>query len=248
MEFSIKHGTPEKARSACQVITVSQSRKLSNHGQQVDKASKGQLSAILKSGDMDGEIGQTLMLHQVTGSACARILLVGVGKDSERNEHSYNRIVQSIASTLANSGAKDAEIYPDDINLKGRSLEWKSRQLALLMANSEYRFDRLKSGGKKTRKGLRRLNINVPRSEARAVKQAIEEASALNQGMNLARDLGNLPGNVCTPTYLAKQARELGKTYRQLRVKVLEETDMRKLKMGSLLSVSAGSRQPAKQV
>ena len=248
MEFSVKHNSPEKARSACQIITVSQPRKLSASGREVDKSSKGQLASILRTGDMDGGIGQTLMLHGVEGSACARILLVGTGKDSERDERGYARIIQSITSALANSGAKDAEFYPGDISLKGRDLAWKARQATLLAGNSDYRFDRLKSGKKEAKKGLRRLNLNVPRGEARAVKQAIAEASAISSGMSLTRDLGNLPGNVCTPSYLAKQARELGKAYKRLKVKVLDEAEMKRLKMGSLLSVSAGSRQPAKLI
>ncbi len=248
MEFSVKHNSPEKARSACQIITVAQPRKLSASGQQVDKASKGRLASILKAGDMDGEIGQTLMLHGVEGNNCARILLVGTGREGDRGERGYTRIVQSITSALANSGARDAEFYPDEIALKGRDLAWKVRQAALLAGNSDYRFDRLKSGKKQPKKGLRRFNLNVPRGDARAVRQAIDEASAISQGMSLTRDLGNLPGNLCTPGYLARQARELGKAYKRLKVNVLDEAEMKRLKMGSLLSVSAGSRQPAKLI
>ena len=248
MEFSVKFNNPEKARSACQIITVAQPRKLSRSGQQVNKASKGHLASILKAGDMDGKLGQTLMLHAVPGSGAQRVLLVGTGKDSERNERNYARIIQTITSCLGGSGARDAEFYPADISLKGRDLAWKVRQAALLAGNSEYRFDRLKSGKKEPQKGLRRLAFNVPRGDTRAVKQAIAQARAMSSGMNLTRDLGNLPGNVCTPSYLARQARQLGKDYRSLRVKVLDEADMKRLKMGSLLSVSAGSRQPAKLI
>ena len=248
MEFSVKFNTPEKARSACQIITVAQPRRLSRSGQQVNKACKGYLASILKSGDMEGKLGQTLLLQGPPGSAAQRILLIGTGKDSERNERNYARIIQSITSALGDSGARDAEFYPADISLKGRDLAWKVRHAALLAGNGEYRFDLLKSGKKETRKGLRRLSFNVPRGETRAVKQAISEAGAMTSGMNLTRDLGNLPGNVCTPSYLARQARQLGKEYKKLRVKVLDEADMKRLKMGSLLSVSAGSRQPAKLI
>ena len=248
MEFSLKFNAPEKSRSACQIITVAQPRKLSRSGQQVNKASKGYLAAILKAGDMDGRPGQTLMLHSVPGSASQRILLVGVGKDSERNGRSFARVIKTITTALAGSGARDAEIYLADISLKGRDLAWKARQAVLLAANSEYRFERLKSGKREARKGLRRLNLNIPRGETAGVKRAVAEARAISAGMSLTRDLGNLPGNVCTPNYIARQARELGKAYRQLRVSVLDEAQMKRLKMGSLLSVSAGSRQPAKLV
>jgi leucyl aminopeptidase len=248
MEFVLKHNTAEKARSACQVITVTQPRKLSASGQRVDKANKGMLSAILKRGDMEGKIGQTLLLPATGISGVQRLLLVGCGKESEMNERNFVRVINAVAATLATSGARDAEIYPDDIALKGRDLAWKVRQAALLLSNGGYRFDRLKSDKSAAPKGLRKLSINVGKSNADAAKKAIGEAAAISAGMTLARDLGNLPANICTPSYLARQARDLAKGDKRLRVNVLDEADMKKLKMGSLLSVSAGSRQPAKLI
>ena len=248
MEFVLKHNAPEKARSACQIITVTEPRKLSASGKLVDKAARGMLSAILKRGDMEGKIGQTLMLPAPAIDGVQRLLLVGCGKESEMNERKYARIVNAVASALGSSGARDAEFYPGDIPLKGRDLAWKTRQAAMLFGNSEYRFEQLKSEKSKGGKGLSKVAFNVPRNDAAAIRKAIDEGAAISAGMSLARDLGNLPANVCTPTYLAKQARDMAKGDKRLRVKVLEEADMKKLKMGSLLSVSAGSRQPAKLI
>jgi leucyl aminopeptidase len=157
-------------------------------------------------------------------------------------------VINAIASALAASGARDVEICAADIPIKGRDLAWKVRQMALLLGNSEYRFDRLKSGKKPAHKGLRKIAVNVAKGDAARARKAIDEAVAINAGMNLARDLGNLPANICTPTYLAKQARELARGDKRLSVNVLEEADMKRLKMGSLLSVSAGSRQAAKLI
>jgi len=248
MEFSLKHSSPENARSACQIITVSQPRKLSRSGQRVDKASKGFLASIIKRGDMEGKLGQTLMLPGVAGVPAQRVLLVGCGKQTEMNERSFARLINSIIKALSASGARDAEFYPGDITLKGRDLAWKVRQAALLASNSEYQFDQLKSGKSRQRKGLRKLNFNIPRSDSGKIKQAIAEAQAISAGMSIARDLGNLPANVCTPSYIARQARLLAREDKRLRVSVLDEADMKRLKMGSLLSVSAGSRQPAKLI
>ena len=248
MEFVLKHNNAEKARSACQIITVTQPRKLSASGQRVDKANKGMLSAILKRGDMDGTVGQTLLLPSTGINGVQRVLLVGCGKESEMNERSFDRVVNAIASTLESSGARDAEFYPAEISLKGRDLAWKVRQSALLLNNSEYRFDGLKSDKPTPRKGLRKVSINVLKKDAERARQAITEATAISAGMSLTRDLGNLPANICTPAYLAKQAQALAKSDKRLRVSVLDEAGMKRLKMGSLLSVSAGSRQPAKLI
>jgi len=248
MEFVLKHNTAEKARSACQIITVTQPRKLCASGQRVDKANEGMLSAILKRGDMDGTPGQTLLLPSTGINGVQRLLLVGCGKETEMNERSFDRVINAIASTLASSGANDAELYPAEIPLKGRDLAWKTRQAALLLSNSEYRFDGLKSDKPAPRKGLRKVAINVLKKDAERARQAISEATAISAGMSLTRDLGNLPANICTPTYLARQAQALAKKDKRLRVSVLDEADMKRLKMGSLLSVSAGSRQPAKLI
>ena len=248
MEFVLKHNTAEKARSACQIITVTQPRKLSASGQRVDKANGGMLSAILKSGDMDGTVAQTLLLPSTGINGVQRLLLVGCGKESEMNERNFDRVVNAIASTLESSGARDAELYAAEIPLKGRDLTWKIRQSALLLNNSEYRFDGLKSDKPAARKGLRKVAINVLKKDAERARQAIAEATAISAGMSLTRDLGNLPANICTPTYLAKQAQVLARSDKRLRVSILDEADMKRLKMGSLLSVSAGSRQPAKLI
>jgi len=248
MDFSLKHNAPENSRGACLIITVSQPRKLSASGRSLDKASQGYLREILRSGDMEGKIGQTLMLPTVPGVAAKRILLVGSGKDGEMDERAYIRVVNAVATALASSGAKDAELFPADIGLKGRDTAWKVRQAALLLANSEYRFEQCKSGKKEPRMALRKLHFNVDRKDAAGATAALEEAAAISAGMSLTRDLGNLPANVCTPSYLAGQARQLAKGEKRLRVTVLGEPEMKKLKMGSLLSVSAGSRQPARLI
>ena len=248
MESSLKYNSPENARSACQIITVSQPRKLSRSGQRVDKASKGLLTSIIKRGDMEGKLGQTLLLPNVAGVSAQRVLLVGCGKQTEMNERNFAKLINSIINALSACGARDAEFYPGDVALKNRDLAWKIRQATLLASNSEYQFDQLKSSKSRQRRGLRKLNFNITRSDSSKAKRAVAEALAISAGMSITRDLGNLPANVCTPSYIARQARLLAREDKRLRVSVLNEADMKRLKMGSLLSVSAGSRQPAKLI
>src|SRR5690606_28719031 len=85
-------------------------------------------------------------------------------------------------------------------------------------------------------------------ADAAALNQAIAHGQAISDGTDLTRDLGNLPGNVCTPTYLATAAKALAEQFKGTEVEVLEEKDMEALGMGSLLSVSAGSAEPAKLI
>jgi leucyl aminopeptidase len=249
MEFNVKSGNPEKQRTACLIIGVSQSRKLSRAGQLIDRISDGYLSTILRRGDMDGKSGQTRVLHNVPGTLADRVLLVGCGKDKDLNERTYLQILDTMSKALDNLGAMEAYSYLTDINIKGRNIHWKILQIVTQMEKNRYQFDQLKSGKKEPPKGLRKLVMNVPsRRELSVGEKAILQGNAISSGINLAKDLGNLPANICTPTYLAEQAIRLAKTFPSIKTEVLEEEDMKKLAMGSLLSVTAGSRQPAKLI
>jgi leucyl aminopeptidase len=249
MEFTVKSANPEKQRTACLIIAVSQPRKLSKSGEMVDKASKGFLSTIIRGGDMDGRSGQTLLLHNVPGTQADRVLLVGCGKDKEMDERVFVKTIGSMSAALQNCGASEAYAYITDIAVKGRDAAWKVRQTVLHMNSCRYQFEKLKSDKNDKKKVLKKLIMNVPgENDLSAGETAISQGNAISAGMSMARDLGNLPSNICTPSYIAKQAKDLAKGNKKLKVTVLEEADMAKLKMGSLLSVGAGSRQPAKLI
>ncbi len=249
MEYKAKSGNPEKQRSNCLVVTVSQPRKLSSTASVIDKSSDGALSAILRRGDMDGRSGHTLLLHDVKGVAADRVLLVGSGKDKDFSEATFNKVVNSMIAALDDSGAKNAHVCLGDLAVKGRNPEWFIRQAVLLVNASQYSFEQMKSQKSDRKPKLRALSLEVTsKAQLKKAETAIQQGIAIGAGMDRARDLGNLPGNICTPGYITKQAKLLAKGNKQLTVRVLEEADMRKLKMGSLLSVSAGSRQPAKLI
>jgi len=248
MEFIVKSGTPEKQRSACIVAGVFESRKLSTVAHQIDEVSGGAISSILRRGDLEGKPGQTLLLHNIPNLPSERVLLLGCGKEKEFNENRYRDTTAKAVSVLKNTGATEATSYLTELDVKGRDISWKVRQAVEVTEAALYRFDQLKSKPNNSRRALRRVVLAVPkRSDLGPGEQAIREGRAIAEGMKLARDLGNLPGNLCTPTYLAEQAIEIGKQY-GLKITVLEKDDMQKLGMGALLSVARGSRQPPKLI
>lgn len=249
MEFGVKSGHPDKQRTACLIIPVYQPRKLSQAGEEIDAVSDGYLSTIIRRGDMDGELGQTHTLHNVPGTLSDRVLLVGCGKEKNLNDQSHAKIIDATAKALAKTGAMESHSYLTEIPVKNRDSAWKVRQTVMGFTNYRYKFDQFKSK-KASKKSLRKLVMSVStRRDLTAGEHAILEGKSIASGVSLAKDLGNLPGNVCTPTYLAKQAQRLGKAFpNTLEVNVLDEKDMLELKMGSLLSVSAGSREPAKLI
>ena len=248
MEFSIKNGSPEKQRSACVVVGVFEPRKLSLDGEVIDQVSNHYLGDIIRRGDMDGKPGTTLLLHNVPNTLCDRVLLVGLGKEREFKDKEYRDAVRAAIKTLNETGSLEASIYLTELPVRRRDTAWKVEQTVLMAMEGVYRFDRLKSKQEEARRPLRRLVLNVPRRNELGIgEEAAKRGQAIAEGMNLAKDLGNLPGNICTPGYLAQQAQELAKTCK-LKLEVLEQKDMEALNMGALLSVARGSRQPPKLI
>ncbi len=248
MEFSIKSGSPEKQRTACLVIGVYEPRKLTFAGDLIDQISNDYLSDIIRRGDMEGTLGSTLILHNVPNTLCDRVLLVGLGKEREFKDKEYREVIRSAIKALNDTGSMEAVIYLTELQVKKRDSAWKIEQTVLMAMESTYRFDRLKTKLEDTRRPLRKLTLSVTRrNELAGGEAAVSRGLAIAQGMNMAKDLGNLPGNICTPTYLAEQAMGLANAL-NLKTEILEQKDLEKLGMGSFLSVAKGSRQPPKLI
>jgi len=249
MEYTVKSGSPEKQRSACVVVGVYEPRRLTPAAEEIDAASDGYLSALIRRGDMEGKLGQSLMLTHVPGVLCDRVLLVGMGRERDLNDRGFRQTVALMANRLQEAGAAEAVTYLSNLRVKGRDTVWCVRDTVMTVAQTLYRFDRLKSSKDRPRRPLRKLTVSVPsRRDLPHGERAMAEGVAISEGVSLARDLGNLPGNICTPTYLAEQAQALGQEHRTVKVSVLERADMEKHGMGALLAVARGSRQPPKLI
>jgi leucyl aminopeptidase len=247
MEFNTKFAIPEKNAVACVAAGVFESRKLSGAADALDKAAHGQIRELLRSGDMDGKMGSTRLLYRVRGVAAERVLLVGLGREKEFGEKQYRECARAALAAILETGALEACLYFAELQVPGRDAAWKARQLVLASAEVSYRFDRMKSK-KAEERALAHVAISaVSKRDASAIERGVREGRAIAAGMALTRDLGNLPANVCTPTYLAETSVKLGREWK-LAVEVLEQKDMEKLGMGSLLSVTKGSHQPPKFV
>jgi leucyl aminopeptidase len=248
VEFSIKSGSPEKQRSACVVVGVFEPRKLSLPGELLDSASKSHLSDIIRRGDMEGKAGTTLLLHNVPGTLCDRVLLVGLGKEKEFREKEFCQAIRIAVKTLNETGSFDGTVFLTETQVRKRSVAWRIRQATIVAQETIYRFDQFKSKKDEVRRPLRKLTFAVERrSELTPAEEALTQGLAIAEGMALAKNLGNLPGNVCTPAHLAETAVSMAEAH-SLQCQVLERADMEALGMGSLLSVAKGSHLPPKLI
>ena len=246
MDFSIKAFNAKNAiaqhKAGCIAVGVFENGKLSAAAKALDE--KASLTAAIKSGDISGKAGTTLLLHRTSGNA-KRILLVGLGNESEVSDRNFIAAAQAVARVFATLGSNDALVaLPFDV-VQGRDADWAQRTMVLALRESIYRADALKSIKDENRNGVTKVTLAVDESRLVHARKRLAQSVALANGMDLSKTLGNLPPNICTPTYLATTAKQLGKEFK-LGVEVLDRKQLEALKMGSFLSVTNGSDQPPK--
>ncbi len=244
MEFTIKSGSPEKLKTGTLVVTAFNDGPLDAAGETLDTASEGCIRALLKRGELDAKAGALLSLPDLPGTAADRVWVVSLGKQDEFSEKAWRDAVSATAKALANGSATKAALSLADVAVPGRDRDWAIEQLVRALADASYRFDTTKSK-KSEAKGARDLTVLLSGKADAAARHALARGKAIADGMALARELGNLPGNVCTPTHLANTAEALAEQYK-FRVEILERKDAEKLGMGSYLSVARGSHEPPK--
>ncbi|MGR3913060.1 MAG: leucyl aminopeptidase, partial [Gammaproteobacteria bacterium] len=252
MEFKAKTDDPAAIASRCLVIGVRKAKKpeLTPSGARLDRACKKQLSAALSRSGMQGALGEIEMLYDVPGIKAERVLLVGLGANVTAS--TARLAARAAIQRLDKRGIRAADLcLPDALDAghdehDNTATRRHARHLAEACADALYRFEQTKSGAKTPAK-LTDIGLLCAREQHAAVARGLREGAAVARGIRLARDLANLPGNVCTPSYLAKQAKQLAKRH-ELKALILNEAEMKRHGMGALLSVSRGSREPAKLI
>jgi leucyl aminopeptidase len=245
MEFTIKSGSPEKQRSACVVVGVFDNRKPSLSAELIDRASNGYVSEIIRRGDMEGKLGSTLLLHNVRGTLADRVLLIGLGKEREFRDKEFRTAVRAAVKLLNETGSYEAVVYLTEEKVKRREVAWRVEHAVVAAMDAVYRFEDLKTQPTEVRRPLRKLTLSVPqRSDLVAGEAAAARGLAIAHGMELARNLGNLPANVCTPTYLGERALDLAKEFPDVKVAIHELKDIEALGMGAFAAVARGSDEP----
>ena len=249
IEFSTGSMDPGTRRTGCLVLGVYEGRRPTPAARQADEAAGGAIGQVLADRDLGPSPGATALVHRPPGLPAKRVLLVRLGARSGLDDRRFRRAVQAAARTLAGTGARAAADFLGEAEVEGRDEAWKIRRIAEAYGDAVYRFDEHKSKKEEDAPASRlaRVAVHAP-GDRGAARRAAAEAAAVNAGKRLARDLGNRPGNVCTPTHLAECAGALAEEHEAVSTRVLEETELRELGMGALLAVARGSRQPPKLI
>lgn len=202
------------------------------------------IKRLSKRGDFEAKPAQTLYLPVCEELDTERLLLVGLGDKSSLTGIDLDKALSALFRTLRGHKISNASLLPSEDAGKELGLKCLLSGIARQAEIGQYQYS--SSVSKKPEPGLKKLVLLCANNQGH--RDAVAEGQAVGRGINVARQLGNLPGNYCTPSFLAKEARALGRKHDKLKVSVLEEKAMRELGMGALLSVSAGSEQPAKLI
>jgi leucyl aminopeptidase len=242
MNFSRTQDPLISLQTACIVVGIVQDQ----HRQApFSGEAQAAVQKLLDSKDFTAEQGSTLLLYALPGLAAERVLLVGLGEAEKLTVPSFGLAVGKAAIALQAVNVSEAVLcLPSDLDQAAAA-----HSAILAAAQAVYRFDTCKSEPDLPAVLFDTLTVHSTVTAAfSAIDDAVEQASAIAAGVQVAKDLANLPGNLCTPEFIAQTALELGAAHDKLNVSILEEDEMRALGMGSLLSVSRGSRQPAKLI
>ncbi len=246
--FSTTTGAARRS-CGCLIVGVYMNGKLGIAAADIDAASGGLLSKLIKQGDLSGSIGDCNILPDIDGVRAQRVAIVGLGAKAQFDVRAYRRAIAAATRAIKSSKSKDVVNYLSLEEAGDASLYYRVRYSIESIGNELYSFTQMKSARKKAHTSIRKIGHAVAtRAQAAQAARAAEHADAIVGGMSLCRDLGNLPGNVCTPSYLARTAQQMAKQHKNLSARALNETEMKRHKMGALLSVTAGTREPAKLI
>ena len=248
MRFYAVSGSAARQRTDCAIVGLYESGALSTAATQLDATLDGRLTRLVRRGDLRGKAGEVALLD-VDRGPCQRVLVVGLGKKDALKRKQYRKAMLSAVTAIAKTGARDAVSYLSQEPVAETDAYYRGRLAAEAAGHALYRVPAIRRARTPPEPALRSLGIAVPeRDQKKDAERGLEHGRGIAAGAALTRNLANLPANVCTPTYLAQQARELARNYRSVKVQVLDEPELKRLKMGAFLSVTAGTNEPAKLI
>ena len=240
MQYQVSQSSAADVQASCIVVTLDQTGKLSEAASAINSAAKGFLQARIDAGDISGKLAETLLLPGVTGIGAERVLMVGSG-DKPQNVTSAIKILDAIAAATSKlPGCIALDI--NELANEAVSEAWWAEQTAMAYGRAQYRFTATKPEAEDAAKQAEEI-LWIGGD----VAAELAKGEAIAQGVNYARDLGNLPGNICTPSYLAEQAEALAAND-QIETIIIDEDQMEAMGAGAFVSVAKGSIEPGKLI
>ncbi len=247
MDYFIETLTLDKLESHCLITGIYENQQLGSTAAALDVQTRAVVENIVKRGDIKGKNGETLLLNYLPDSRIQRILLVGMGERGKVTRKLYRKALTAAIKTIRDSKLASATSSLHDIAVEDADVIWKVRQTVEVFNDGIYQYCHTKNCDE-SKVQLQQLSILAGGGLQEGIEKGLQQGVAIAQAMDLTKRLADLPGNICTPSYLAEQGLELAEKFEHLSCEILEESHMEALGMGAFLGVSRGSRQPAKLI
>lgn len=248
MEFTATAINQLPKKADCLVLGIYAQNELSETAQAIDKMSKGAISTFLKQGDFTGKLNDACFLYNLAGTPAERILLIGCGNKNGISEQDFFKLLRTIGGQLKQTKTQHAVYALPVLNVKQHPATWQLQQATFHIVDECYNFVQLKGKSEVKPLTLTEVNFFIDDKELSALNAAVNIGLILAKNVRLTKDLAYLPANICTPSYLAEQAQKVAKEVPTIQVEILDREKMQELKMGALLAVAQGSKNPPKLI
>ncbi|MDP2323365.1 MAG: leucyl aminopeptidase [Gammaproteobacteria bacterium] len=246
MQFQVKTGAVSQQRTACAIVPIYSGGELTATARSLDAASGGLISRAVKNRDIKGEPGDLLLLTNTGDLPCQRILLVGLGEKAKLDRRTWRKAARSALSNVARSKYTEAVLHLTSESVGDADAYRRARLAVETWLEVSYRFTSMKSKPDDKSPVLKTLGLASNGRDQRSTRRGISHGQAVGRAVALTKDLGNLPPNVCTPSYLVERARGIAKQGKKLTLTSLTPAAIRKFRMGAFLAVTQGSTEPAR--
>ncbi|TWT21221.1 leucyl aminopeptidase [Luteimonas marina] len=235
LEFTLNRAAPGGASIDCVVVGAFSDGTLTPAARALD--GEGRLAALATRGDISGATGKTLLAHDLPGVAAPRVLVIGLGDRARFGVAQYLKAVADAVRALRTGPVRRVLFTLSELEVKGRDAAWNIRQAVVAADHAAYRYTAT-LGAKNKKRSEAGITAFAVQGED---EQALAQGKAIAAGVKFARELGNLPPNVCNPAYVAEQAQSFAARFDKAEAEILDEAQMEQLGMGSLLAVARGS-------
>lgn len=241
MKFTIKTELITKIPADVIILAVNDKNQILCE-KQIDALTLKHLNHILKLGDLNKRTSSSLLVHGA--NKYSRIILLRVGVHADLSPKEFFKGIVNVSNELKKINFTKVIFPINQFVNKLIRVKATVEYLVRALVDNGYEINSLKTQNKSKAADFQ-VFLQTNKSFLKETKQGLKNGQAIAKGVNLTKDLGNLPPNICTPTYLASEAKKLAREYK-MKVTVLDQKQIEKLKMGSFLAVAKGSREAPK--
>ncbi|GAB4181696.1 MAG: leucyl aminopeptidase [Wenzhouxiangellaceae bacterium] len=238
MKFTLSDQAAEHLTSDCLIIGIAEGVALHGTAQRIDQASGGYLQALIDSNDISSSAGDTRILHQIPGLSCPRLLILGFGKSELLTTTRYHQLCLKAGTALRNSPATNAISCLHEMPLANSDLSRQVELSLLALHQADYIYAATKQAADNAAPAIQQVIC----PDAPVNEMQLKQIQGIAQGVAQARELADLPPNICTPAHLEAEALALAGRSDQVEIQVMQEAELRELGMNTLLAVGRGSQ------